>query len=261
MFDHIWREMGVLAAAHEWGHLWQDQYLYQAPASDGLKRYYNFACPQRHPPGEYTNFGCAWGEAFADWYAVVTRESDLPGWRRDLEENRLHHLHCGLKCTDDGSIVEGAVSAFMWDITDPAFVEGHDRIQLRPADVVASIKGCEVSIDRVQYKPYTGIDHLIWCMERRFPYQVRMQTATGEQLITFFNTRPANQWPNDARAFSTASFSDDFRRLWLVNLYSKRSVVGNIPIFRTILPGEDPSMPPPDPPAYTCDGPQIACPS
>lgn len=258
-YDHIWGEQGVMVAAHEWGHLWQDQYLYQPPADDGLERFYG-VCPQRHPPGHYTTFGCALGEAFADWYAVVVRESDLPGWRRDLEDNRFHLLNCGSKCTDDGSIVQGAIHALLWDVTDPAYVEGHDRIQKTPAEVVAGIKGCEVSIDRTQYRPYTGIDHLIWCMERRFPYQVRMQTGYSEQLMTFFNSRSQNQWANDARGPSVASFSDDFRRLWLVNLYSKRVGVGTIPVFRTILPEEDPSLPPPDEPTTPmCEGTQIAC--
>jgi hypothetical protein len=173
------------------------------------------------------------------------RESDLPTWRRDLEENRLHLNHCNQKCTSDGSIVEGAVHAFLWDIVDPAFVESHDRIQKPAADVVASIKGCRVSIDRVNYRPYTGIDHLIWCMERRFPYQVRVQKTygTGDTLMTFFNTRPSNQWANDASGPSVANLSDDFRRVWLVNLYSRRENVGTIPIFRAISADENP---PPD---------------
>lgn len=244
-WDHIWREMGVMVAAHEWGHLWQNGYLYESPATNGLMRFYNAACPIPHPPGEYTNFGCAFGEAFADWYAVVVREGDLPGWRRDLEENRLHLQHCNQKCTTDGSIVQGAVHAFLWDIVDPAN-ENHDRIQKPAADVVASIKGCRVSVDRVNYRPYTGIDHLIWCMERRFPYQVRIRKTVGDTLMTFFNTRPSNHWANDASGPSVANFSDDFRRLWLVNLYSKRNYVGTIPIFSTI--SADESVPPDDEP-------------
>gem|GEM_PF-2958082 len=177
-WDHVWREDGVMVAAHEWGHLWQDQYLYKYPAGDGLKRYYNSACPNPHPPGKYTNFGCAFGEAFADWYAVVVREADMPRWRKDLEENRLHLFYCFEKCTSDGSIVQGAIHAFLWDITDPAGVELHDRVQKAPSTVVDAVRGCEVTINRVDWKPYMGIDHVIWCMERRFPYQVRMQKTS-----------------------------------------------------------------------------------
>jgi hypothetical protein len=129
-------------------------------------------------------------------------------------------------------------------------------VQKSPGAVVASIKSCEVSIDRVNWKPYTGIDHLIWCMERRFPYQVRMQKTfgAGDTLQTFFNTRPQNQWVNDARGFTVDNLSDDFRRLWLVNLYSRRVNVGTSPIFHLFVPGEDPGVPPPDEPKVpTCD--------
>jgi hypothetical protein len=256
-WDHIWGEQAVMVAAHEWGHLWQDQYLFKYPAANGLKRFYDLSCPNPHPAGEYTTFGCAFGEAFADWYAVVVRENDLPGWKRDLEENRLHLLYCGNKCSTDGSIVQGAVHAFLWDITDPAFMEPHDRVQKTPLAVADAIKGCEVTVNRVDWRPYTGIDHLIWCMERRFPYQVRLQktTGSGDTLQTFFNTRPQNQWANDARGFSVDNFSDDFRRLWLVNLYSRRVNVGTAPIFRVVSPEPDPTDPP-------CGGPgQLQCPT
>jgi hypothetical protein len=247
-WDHIWGEMGVMTAAHEWGHLWQDQYLYKYPAEDGLKRYYNLACPLRHPPGEYTNFGCAFAEAFADWYGVVVRESDMPIWRKDLEENRMHLHFCAQKCTDDGSIVQGAVSAFLWDIIDPAVGEYHDQVQKTPMAVVDAVKGCEVTINRSDWFPYTGVDHLIWCMERRFPYQVRLQktSTSGDTLQTFFNTRAQNRWANDARGFSVDSFSDNFRRLWLVNLYSRRVNVGTGPILRNVGPADPP--PPTEPP-------------
>ncbi len=248
-WDHVWREYGIMVSAHEWGHLWQDQYLFKSPADNGLKRFYNLACPNPHPAGEHTNFGCAFGEAFADWYAVVVRENDMPGWKRDLEENTLHIHHCGLKCTDDGSIVQGAVHAFLWDITDPAWVEGHDRVQKTPLAVVDAIKGCEVTRNRSDWYPYTGIDHLIWCMERRFPYQVWMKKTygSGDTLQTFFNTRPQSQWANDARGFSVDNLSDDFRRLWLVNLYSRRVNVGTSPSFQVIMPGEEPPSDEPDP--------------
>jgi hypothetical protein len=100
-------------------------------------------------------------------------------------------------------------------------------------------------------------------MEHRFPYQVRMQKTheTGDTLQTFFNTRAQNQWANDARGYTVANLSDEFRRLWLVNLYSRRINVGTSPIFRTILTDEDSSLPPPSEPPCG-DGPdQIQCPS
>jgi hypothetical protein len=248
-WDHIWREHGVMVAAHEWAHLWQDQYLFKYPATNGLMRYYNGACTNPHPPGHYSNFGCAFAEAFADWYATVTRESDLPTWRSDLETNRLFEFHCAPMCTDDGSIVQGAVSNLLWDIYDANGNEQHDRVQVPASNIVNAVKDCEVSVNRVDWRAYTGIDHVIWCMERRFPYQVRMARNSGQSdtLMTYFNTRPANQWANDARGFSPAAISDDFRRLWLVDLYFKRQYVGRTGgVFRVVLP-EDPTEEPTEP--------------
>ncbi len=262
LWDHVWGEMGVMVAAHEWGHLWQDQYLYEHPSTDGLKRFYNLMCPQRHPPGEYTNFGCALGEAFADWYAVVVRESDLPGWKRNMEENRLHLFHCAQRCTSDGSIVQGAIHAFLWDITDPATGEGHDAVQKTPGAVVASIKSCQVTENRVDWYAYNGIDHLIWCMERRFPYQVLLErsNARGDTLQTFFDTRQQRYWINDARGYSVDNLSDAFRRLWLVNLYSRRVNVGTAPKLGNLLPQEPEPQPPPTDPVCGGDS-GLECPS
>jgi hypothetical protein len=245
IWDHIWGQQGVMVSAHEWAHLWQDQYLYKYPSPDGLKRFYNLACPNPHPIGHYTNFGCALGEAFADWYGVVVRENDLPVWKQAMEENRFHLFECGQRCTDDGSIVQGAVHAFLWDIVDTGLAEGHDRVEKTPSAVVDAIKHCEVTINRSDWFAYTGIDHLIWCMERRFPYQVRMRktSGSGDTLQTFFNTRRQDRWVNAASGFSVANLSDDFRRIWLVNLYSKRVNVGTGPVFSSVAPGE---APPPD---------------
>lgn len=192
--------------------------------------------------------GCALGEAFADWYGVVVRENDLPTWKRNLEENRLHLFHCGQKCTSDGSIVQGAVHAFLWDITDPASGETHDRVQKTPDAVASAIKSCQVTVNFVDWYAYNGIDHLIWCMERRFPYQMNMERkyGGGEVVETFFPTRDSRHWINQARGNSVDNLSDNFRRLWLVNLYSRRENVGSIPIFRSVLPDEPPPPTEPD---------------
>ncbi len=248
-WDHIWGEQGVMVAAHEWGHLWQDQYLFQHPAPNGLRRFYQLTCPNPHPVGERTNMACALGEAFADWYGVVVREGDLPGWRRELEENRMHLFHCGSRCTDDGSIVQGAVSAFLWDITDSGTGESHDAVQKSPLAVVDAIKTCEVKHSGSDWYAYNGIDHLIRCMERRSPYQVRLAKTygSGDTVQTFFNTREQRYWTVDQRGYTVDNLSDAFRKLWLVNLYSRRVNVGSGPILRNIEEEPAPELPQPTP--------------
>jgi hypothetical protein len=259
--NDVWGEYGVLVAAHEYGHLWQDKNLYSGGDGNGLMRYYNNQCPARHPVGNATTFGCAFGEAFADWYAVTVRESDLPTWKSDMENNTYHLFRCESNCGDDGSIVQGAVGALLWDITDSNYNEVQDQISVSPSDLIWAIRTCHVSNDFHSYYAYTGIDHIIWCLEERYPYIVRMLTRDGEQDVRFFDTRTGTlPISSSASTPSSTVLSDNFRRLWLWDLYSKRATVGGNPQFRDLLPGEDPLIPPPDPtaPVPTCGG-TVAC--
>jgi hypothetical protein len=86
------------------------------------------------------------------------------------------------------------------------------------------------------YIPYTGIDHLIWCMEARFPYTVliRHPTTGRDTTITLFNTRPTNKYAVAAGGSTVEANSNNFRRLWLVNLYARRPEIGTAPVFYSI---------------------------
>lgn len=224
----VYGEYGVMVAAHEYGHHWQDRRLYQAPAQNGLMRY-TVNCAEKHPPASASSFGCAVGEAFADWYAVVVREADMPGWKADLESNFFYRTcqpgtnpeQGTTVCTDDGSIVQGAVAALFWDIIDGAW-ESHDVLQRTPRDLTDAITRCTVKVGS-SFVPYTGVDHLIYCLDNRSPYTVALTTGT----VRLFNTRAT--LPTAASGFSFFNGSDDFRKTWLVNLYSKRSTVGTSP--------------------------------
>lgn len=67
----VFGEHGVLVAAHEWGHWWQDATLFSGSSRNGLMRYYTTDCKSIHPPQSVSTVQCAFGEAFADWYAVL----------------------------------------------------------------------------------------------------------------------------------------------------------------------------------------------
>ncbi len=118
----IYSEDGVMFVTHEYGHHYQDRYLFTPGDGDGLMRFTR-DCRELHPPESSSNFGCALGEAFADWYAVVVRENELPDWRWRMEDNWFYRNCVGgntprgqITCTSDGSIVQGAVAAMLWDI-------------------------------------------------------------------------------------------------------------------------------------------------
>lgn len=264
----IWGEYGVMVAAHEHGHLWQDRKLWQSPDQNGLIRYWSRDCVRLHPPESQSTLSCAVGEGFADWYAVVVREADMPGWKNDLETNRLH-LNCvpgttsrgTIVCTSDGSIVQGAVSAFLWDVTDPSTGEPHDNTYRSPSSVADAVKSCRVYQDG--WISYTGADHLIFCIENRFPYRVAIRhPATGRDTTAFlFNTRATSRQPSAANGLAFEANSDSFRRMWLVNMYSKRPEIGMYPVFYNVLPAPEPE-PEPDPEEPPCGGPgQLICPT
>ncbi|MBW3571065.1 MAG: hypothetical protein KY467_08155 [Gemmatimonadetes bacterium] len=157
-------------------------------------------------------------------------------------------------CTSDGSIVQGAVASLLWDIADTDF-ESHDRIERTPGEVAEGIRTCEVQVSR-SLVPYTGMDHFILSMENRSPYQVRLRAAnTGrDTVLTFFNTRSRDKWATSPTGTQILRNSDDFRRLWLHTLYSKRPEVGLSPTLSTISHVEIEPEPDPDAPGEGCTG-------
>lgn len=232
----IFREDGVMFVTHEYGHSFQNRKLFRHPATNGLMRYTQ-NCATLHPPESASSFGCAFGEGFADWYAVVVRKNELPTWYGHMEDNWFYRnctagydpIRGQTVCSWDGSIVQGAVAALLWDIGD-SDVEGHDRITRTPIEVVDGIRTCEVR-ENGTLIPYNGMDHFIMCMEVRSPYQVRLRAAnTGrDTVLTFFNTRASNRRATEPTGTQILRNNDDFRRLWLYTLYSKRPEVGLSP--------------------------------
>lgn len=250
----IFREDGVMFVTHEYGHSFQNRKLWRHPASNGLMRY-TADCATRHPPESGSTFGCAFGEGFADWYAVVVRKNDLPTWYRQVEDNWYYH-NCtpgttsrGTSvCTVDGSIVQGAVAALLWDISDDD-LEAHDRVNRTPGEVAEGIRACEVR-QSGNLIAYNGMDHFILCMENRSPYQVRIRAATTgrDTVLTFFNTRARDKWATSPTGTQVLANSDHFRRLWLYTLYSRRPEVGLSPTLSAnfyVEPEPEPSPAPP----------------
>ena len=265
-YEMVFGTYGAFVAAHEWGHMWHDKFLVPSGASNGLMRYYA-NCPVPHPPANKSTLPCAFGEAFADWYSVVVRGADTGPWVGYFEENFFYKQcqqgapvgNINLDCVDDGSIVEGAVAAFLHDLTDDTPHETDDPLRFTPSQVQNLVASCNVRLPNSNSSiPYTGIDHLIYCMEGRSPYRMMISgTAT-----TFFNTRPSSQWPASALGAAISLSDNRLRKSWLINLYSKR--VGNNPSFSEMpaYVGEDPPPDPePDPEYCPSDPGALICPT
>jgi hypothetical protein len=250
----IFGDYGAFVAAHEYGHKFQDRYW------GGLMRYYSAACPTNHPVESRTNFGCAFGEAFADWYAVVVRGTDTGRWVSDMETN-YYYVNCRdgisptgatITCTDDGSVVEGAIGAFLYDLTDPAFNESFDPFQFTATSLVETLRYCRVTLDNGQSIAYDGVDHFIYCIEQRSPYRVSINGTS----VGLFDMR--TQWPRSATSGSLYSQTDQMRRLWLVDLYSRRQSVGSNPRLDATPAPTSPAPTDPGDPGTGCGG-MTAC--
>lgn len=205
---------------------------------------YSPSCPTDHPPASYSTLGCAVGEAFADWYAVLVRENDVGRWKNDLETNYNYMLgNCQFYCSDDGAIIQGAIHAFLWDLTDGGTNEPHDRVQVTPRSVTDLIRSCQVKPGNgSEYVGYNGVDHLIYCIENRSPYSIRVNGVD----MTFFLQRGSSSRPTASRSTGLVAIPDDVRRLWLVDLYARRPGVGSSPVFNSEEPPTDPLQPPVD---------------
>jgi hypothetical protein len=249
----IYGEYGVMVLTHEHGHHYQHTKLFISPERDGLMRFQK-NCATVHPPQSDQNMGCAFGEAFADWYATVVRRSELPTWVSDLENNTFYR-NCidnqwvdGVRvtCNIDGSRIQGAIAAMLWDLSDTNW-EHHDRLQIQPWQIAERIKTCRVRVGGNWY-PYDGVDHLILCLEGRSPYQVTVTSAVTntDVLLVLFGSRPQSQWPTAVTAGVILSNNDDFRLLWLTNLYSKVNHVGSYPQVKRSVEYEPQPIPPGD---------------
>jgi hypothetical protein len=230
----IWYRNGVFTAAHEWGHMFHDKDL------GGIIRYAG-GCPSQHQLDGATTLECALVEGFPTYYASVTRGMDTGILPTELEANGYYRT----SQTTDGAVVEGAVAAFFTDLTDSKYSEASDRVQTTHKYVADIIRSCQARYVNSQgssiWTYNRGIDHLVYCFERRRPYSILFTNGTTE---SFFGTRSSR-----AESYShfgsdpSGTLADDIRRLWLVNLYSKRPSVGTSPAFVVGAQDEAPEDP------------------
>lgn len=231
--SRLWGPDGAFVAAHEWGHMFHDKDL------GGVIRYYSSACPSYHPPENRTTLECALAEGFADYYAVAVRTYATGSWVGALENG--YHYETSNPSRDgsmDGSILEGAVASLLYDLTDSgagSYSESWDNVTVSHQYVANAVRTCSTFYNRGDGQWWYlnhGIDHLIYCMEGRQPYRVQMSNGSVQ---AFFTTRPLARQPTQATSVQYGGqslyYSQDFRKLWMVNLYRKYQNVGTNPQF------------------------------
>ena len=158
----IWGTFGAFVQAHEYGHAYHNDVL------GGVERYYynpypTPVCPSLHYMQDYTNLQCALAEGFADYFAV----SALPGGTGKVQTDMEAAIYSPSATNtfqkpagSNGSIIEGAVASFFYDITDPAN-ETHDQTQYPGTYVAEIVRSCQVYAGA--WRMNNGVDDIAYC--------------------------------------------------------------------------------------------------
>lgn len=195
---------GVFVAAHEYGHSYHHHALGGLPSS---------TCPDSHYVYGYYNLGCGYREGFADFFAVLTRGDVLAdGIWSDYAFESYSQESGG-----DGSIQEGAVASFLYDLLDggnspdsPTNTSDgdDDNIQYQGTYLADIVRTCQANGQRA-----SGIDHLVYCLEQE------VDTAVSHH---YFLTRSPAPTSYSVSATPPSNWSrTDIRALWKRDLYGQ----------------------------------------
>jgi hypothetical protein len=198
------RTSGNWVIAHEYGHAFHEKGLggNATPPGGG--------CPDPHYLRGAHNLTCAFSEGFADYFGGVTVDPGNPF--KSGFENNVHYPALSSKSTsgplEDGSIIEGAVAAFLYDLTDPAN-ESHDGADYPGVYVAEIIETCEVYVSGWQRA--TGVDHLVACFQKSLP-----------DYSTYFPNRSTPPGTFRESASEPAGWqASDVALLWQTNLFEE----------------------------------------
>lgn len=221
--SRLYGEDGWFTMLHEYGHalLWV---AIEPPYSSG--------CPQQgHPIDHETSLQCAFEEGFADFVGAwtvgdkLTNSSTAPVTDYQLEDD-------GFRSVGDGSIVEGAVAAFFYDLVDDS-TDTHssnnqsstddDHIHFPGSYVRDVLKLCSVTTNNnFLFFRLNGIDQFIYCAENSLAAQslTNSQTSTG-----YFATRSSTfSSYSETVTEPTGWSSSNIRQLWLYDLFGQGSL-------------------------------------
>jgi hypothetical protein len=211
----VWGPFGVFTAAHEYGHAFHEKALGGIP---------QWVCPSPHYVSGAHRIDCAYVEGFPDFLAVAARGAEAEFYH-DIRNNRYPPAMQGTPAlAGDGSVVEGAVAGFLYDLWDgtgyevDAFgVSWYDPLQLSGTYLGQVMQTCSISYENVGMGRVeaNGVDHLIYCMEEAADPTLDDQGFFGGRAETGYLTSPS----------STVSFAHPdrtlLRELWIKTLYGR----------------------------------------
>lgn len=203
---HVGSQSGNFVVAHEYGHAFHEKGLGVNAASG--------ECPSPHYSDGAHNIECAYSEGFANYHAAVTVESvydNFNVYAMDVATRSHYPATRGNGNSEDGAIIEGAVAAFLYDLTDGT-TESHDDFSAPGTYVRDLIRTCRVDANSFLDAPPNGIDGLIACIQQQAP----------NYSLGYFPTR--------SFSYRTTSYSENavepagwtqsnVKKLWRYNLY------------------------------------------
>jgi hypothetical protein len=169
--EDVWEggfDWGSFVAAHEYGHAFHEKTL-DGNVGSG-------SCPSPHFLDTESNLRCAFSEGFANYTGGATRpdlgsyyfqdymEGDraFPGC---AERESTHPYDCIGGTSYEGSLIEGAYAAFLYDLTDSA-VESHDAISGPGSYVADLVRSCNVYyVNEGYWRRANGPDEMAYCAE------------------------------------------------------------------------------------------------
>lgn len=196
---------GDFVVPHEYGHAYHEKALGGNGGSG--------QCPSPHYFDGAHNMECAYSEGFANYLASVTLDG-YNYYKSRIQSNGFYPGGEGNGDRNDGSIIEGAVAAFLYDLTDPAN-ETHDKLDFPGRYVGDIIRTC-----RWEYAGWltfraTGVDHLIMCMQRSTPNYSKYFQQRGGAVPTSYS-----EGASEPSGWSR----DEIRRIWREDLYGETYV-------------------------------------
>ena len=205
--DCIWGGYGVFAFAHEYGHAVHEE------LGGGIQSI-NYGCSRHYPGAPVETLSCAYKEGWANYHALITLPTEVYPSNRIKPDRRAieskYENNSFYSSGMDGSLDEGPVMSFFYDLFDGGSGESHDLLDLDVQDVLSVMGSCKVLVSGSWIRP-AGIDHLIWCLEN----QVDSDITGGDDYFTTRDPHPTKENQSNHSWNET-----HVRKLWLKNLYN-----------------------------------------
>ncbi len=219
-------EDGIFTVMHEYGHgfQWVGIEPWQITSS----------CPTDHPFGSTTTLTCAFTEGFADFFSVWVSGSAITVNARYTDNAAEDNLERG---NGNGSIVEGAVAGFLYDLVDgPSDPNGpqnqsgsdDDQVTWPPSLIIQTFQSCllHATSTGLWHTKLDGIDQFIYCLDLPdvsppWDPQTVINPSTGQR---YFITGRLYDQTSVSVGFPPTWSKPYFRRLWLFNLFGQGSL-------------------------------------